>query len=164
MNLTEKGHANERKKLYLHIHENLYCVLVKYKMKYKVKSLEIIWQKMSQLIALSLNVRVPRHLMKNSSIHGGGSCETDEHFKDPFSALAPLFFCPCLWSLLFLNKFFSHSSFNYPAVWCCHAERLWRPLPTPVVLLAFGRNRATFIWRTAQKLGLHLTEGSAYLK
>lgn len=40
--LTEKGHTNGRKKLRLHVPENLYCVLVNYKMKYELKSLEII--------------------------------------------------------------------------------------------------------------------------
>lgn len=34
MNLTEKGRTNGRKKLHLHVRENLYCVLVNYKMKY----------------------------------------------------------------------------------------------------------------------------------
>lgn len=146
------------------MHENLYHVLVKYKMKYELKSLKIIWQKMNQLIAFSLNVRVPRHLMKKFSIHVGGNCETAEHLEDPFSAVAPLFFCPCSCSLLSLNKCFLHSCFNYPAVWCCHAEQLWRPLPMQVVFLAFGRNGATFTWRTAQKLGLYLIEGSTYLE
>lgn len=40
MNLAEKGHTNGRKNLHLHVHENLCRVLVK--MKYRLRSLEII--------------------------------------------------------------------------------------------------------------------------